>query len=130
MAYREEGLDVLLCKIMARPGDEECVAARIVARLWEERPMLNQHSDVGLTGPVIVEFVDLHDMQVNDRMSKLLVLVDNRHKRYRSLDSTVNMLWKTGLYRMTYCYDFYVAIIGPRWVSLRVKDSGVLQAPL
>lgn len=41
VAYREEGLDVLLCKIMARPGDEECVAARIVARLWEERPMLN-----------------------------------------------------------------------------------------
>ena len=46
VVYRENGLDVLLCKIMARPGDEEGVAARIVARLWEKRPMLKQHSDL------------------------------------------------------------------------------------
>lgn len=62
VTYREEGLDVLLCKIMARPGDEECVAARIVGRLWEERPMLKQHIDMGLIGPVTVEFVDLDDV--------------------------------------------------------------------
>jgi len=30
---REDGLDILLCKIMARSSDEEVVAARIVAKL-------------------------------------------------------------------------------------------------
>lgn len=56
VVYRENGLDVLLCKIMARPGDEEGVAARIVAKLWEERPMLKQHIDLGLIAPVTVNF--------------------------------------------------------------------------
>lgn len=63
---------------MARPGDEEGVAARIVAKLWEERPMLKQHSDLGLIGPVTVNILDLVYMQANDRTSKLLELVDNR----------------------------------------------------
>lgn len=76
----ENGLDILLCKIMARPSDEEVVAARIVAKLWQERPVLKQHVDLGLTGPVTVNFVDFDDMQVNDRTSKLLELVDNRHR--------------------------------------------------
>jgi hypothetical protein len=66
---REDGLDILLCKIMARPSDEEVVAARIVAKLWEERPMLKQHIDMGLVGSATVRFVDLEDMQTNPRQS-------------------------------------------------------------
>jgi hypothetical protein len=65
---------------MARPSDEEVVAARIVAKLWQERPMLKQHVHLGLIGPATVKFVDLDDMQANDRTSKLLELVDNQHK--------------------------------------------------
>jgi hypothetical protein len=42
--------------------------------------MIKQHVNLGLIGPVTVKFVDLDDMQVNDRTSKLLELVDNRHK--------------------------------------------------
>jgi len=80
VVYREDALDILLCKIMARPSDEEVVAALIVAKLWQERPMLKQHVDLGLIGPATVKFVDLDDMQVNDRTSKLLEFVDNRHK--------------------------------------------------
>jgi phenylacetate-CoA ligase len=80
VVYRENGLDVLLCKIMARPGDEEDVATRIVVKLWEERPMLKQHIDIGLIGSVTVRFVDMDDMEVNARTHKLLELVDHRHK--------------------------------------------------
>jgi hypothetical protein len=65
---------------MARPDDEEGVAARIVVKLWEERPMLKQHIDMGLIGSVIVRFVDMDDMEINARTHKLLELVDNRHK--------------------------------------------------
>lgn len=69
-----------MCKMTACPGDEESVAARIVVKFWEERPMLKQYIDLGLIGSVAVKFVDMNDMEVNARTHKLLELVDNRHK--------------------------------------------------
>lgn len=75
---RADLMDSLTIHIRYRPPDLVKATNTVVAKLMEQRPMLQQHVDLKLISPLQVEFVDAQDLKINSRAGKLEGLVDQR----------------------------------------------------
>ncbi|MER6564513.1 phenylacetate--CoA ligase family protein, partial [Streptomyces sp. NPDC001027] len=75
---RRDAKDELALRIAGEIGDAEQLAASVIKRYEELRPMFAQHVRAGLINPLKVEYVPLSELRVNGRSGKIVRLIDER----------------------------------------------------
>jgi phenylacetate-CoA ligase len=75
---RREAKDELVLRIAGQPGNPDAVSKAIITRLNELRPMFAQHVTKGLIQPLVIEWLAVEKLEVNQRTGKLVRLIDAR----------------------------------------------------